>query len=120
MTNAMQTIGDELRRAGWHLHSSGETPRGFKTEYISGTQMLTINYKLYGSGGSMRLCRNYGKDPNDGVNWGVEIATLRWWDDDLSTVDGFKWRLVKSFTGKNKKGQLLKFAKEGLSAGSNV
>jgi len=85
-------------------------------EYIQkgGAQLLAITYRLYGSTGSMRLCRYHGKDPNDGVNWGVESATLRWLEEDLTKAEGDVWKVRHTFTGKNKKGQLIKFAKEGL------
>jgi len=117
--NAMKVIHEALKANGWVGHSINDTDAGRRMEYIQkhGTQLLSITYRMYGSGGSMRLCRNYGKDPNDGINWGVESATLRWLEEDLTKAEGDVWRRVKSFTGKNKKGQLLKFAKEGINAG---
>jgi hypothetical protein len=118
----MQAINQALKANGWVGHSINDTDIGRTMEYIQkgGTQLLSITYRMYGSTGSMRLCRAHGKDPNDGINWGVERATLHWLVEDLTKAEGDVWQRVKSFTGKNKKGQLIKFAKEGLSAGANV
>ena len=114
--NAMQAIHQALTANGWVGHSINDTDIGRTVEYLQkgGTQLLSITYRLYGGHGSMRLCRYYGKDPNDGINWGVESATLRWLDDDLTKAEGDVWKVCHTFTGKNKKGQLVKFAKNGL------
>lgn len=58
---------------------------------------MAIRYRLYGSQGSQRLCRWYGKDDGRHVNWGIETAVH---GDEL-------------ITGKNKKGQVLACLKNG-------
>lgn len=60
--------------------------------WAKGEQRLVVRYKMFGAVNNYML-RYYGKDPRDGVNWGVEVA----FHDD------------EPFAGKNKKKQILTF-----------
>lgn len=105
--NAADAIHDAFTRAGWTQVMNDDAGQNLHVRYMEGTQMVEISYRLYGSGNSY-LMRYYGKDPLEGINWGVERATLRWWQENNQGNE--TWQVMHRFEGKNKKGQLVKFA----------
>ncbi len=109
--NAMEAIYKALEDHGWRVYHVENHPSGtgvtvvFRKDALS----LSIHFKLYGSGGSMRLTKFYGK--GEPINWGVANAVLRRFTNvGLSDAKDL-WQVERVFEGKNKRGQLIKFAK---------
>lgn len=110
--NALEAINANLLNNGWRVEHVEDYPSrtGITFVFRKEALRLSIHFKLYGSGGSMRLTKFYGK--GEPINWGVANAVLRRFTNvGLSEAKDF-WQVERVFEGKNKRGQLIKFAKE--------
>lgn len=114
--NALDAISEAALASGWrHLHSS-QTKSGLMVSYMRAigrgeVDWLRIHYRLYGSLGSERLCRYYGK--GEGINWGVQTAVL---SRQSQLRRSTSWVVTQRFEGKDKKRQILTFLKESREA----
>lgn len=107
--NAMDAITAALDDAGWCYAYNEDYPRGGMTiTWLKGNRRLAVHFKLYGSLGSKRLCDFYGT--GEPINWGVASATLFQVNE---AGDG--WTPGTPFTGKDKRGQLVRFARESAA-----
>jgi hypothetical protein len=106
--NAMSAIIKEFRDRDWRVVVNNHPRRPGPTLTLQRTFWeVRVQFRLFGAVNNY-LCRYYGKDPESGINWGVESASL-WTLDPEDTVG---WVKHHDFVGKNKKGQLITFARE--------
>lgn len=105
--NAFQAIAGELEKREWNVYAYEVNQSSGGTSVVVTKDMyeLSLNFKIYGSLGSKRLTDYYGK--GEPFNYGVASAMLR-------EFDGDGWSVIKVFEGKNKRGQILKFIRQGL------
>lgn len=112
--NATEAIAKAATHAGWSLQHAEVIGSRAQNRYAKGRHWLFIQYKLYGTPVNYML-RYYGKDPADGINWGIETAHIKM--PLLDTGDDEIWVTTHIFEGANKKRQVLAYLK-GSADGS--
>lgn len=98
--NARDAIREACTARGFR--PTAASPEDADTYALGDGWYLRVHYKLFGGLGAQRMCRWYGQDHGQWLNWGVDRACVRRFDrEEIDHV----------FEGKNKRGQIVRWIK---------